>query len=165
MNFVILKKIFLMFIYFWQRERETEHELGRGRERGIHRIRAGSRLWAISTEPDLGLELTDLEIMTWAKVGWLSDWATQVPLICVFLSLMSLTMSSALSLFVLISVSSSFLWQFCVFFCFFLEFYQFMLSLFLLPRHFFLEFLYLCFVIFFIVVVTSLIFLNSYKNI
>ena len=40
---------------------------------------AGSRLRAVSTEPDMGLELTDCEIMTWAEVGHLTDWATQVP--------------------------------------------------------------------------------------
>ena len=49
-----------------QRERETESE-------------AGSRLWAVSTEPDAGLEPTNRDIMTWAKVGHSSDWATQVP--------------------------------------------------------------------------------------
>ena len=50
-----------------QRERETESE-------------AGSRLWAISTEPDAGLELTDREIVTRAEVRRLTDWATQAPL-------------------------------------------------------------------------------------
>ena len=34
-----------------ERERDTESE-------------ADSRLWAVSTEPDTGLELTDSEIMT-----------------------------------------------------------------------------------------------------
>ena len=54
-----------MFIYFWDRERqrETEHEWGRGRERGKHRI-GSSRLRAISPEPNVGLELTDRETMT-----------------------------------------------------------------------------------------------------
>ena len=37
-----------------QREGDTESE-------------AGSRLRAISTEPDAGLELTDREIVTWLK--------------------------------------------------------------------------------------------------
>ena len=64
-----------MFIYFW--EKETEDEQGRGRERGRHRIR--SRLQAVSTEPAAGLELMSCEIMTWAKVRRLTDWATQVP--------------------------------------------------------------------------------------
>ena len=43
-----------------EREGDTESE-------------AGSRLRAVSTEPDAGLELTDREIMTWAKVGRLTD--------------------------------------------------------------------------------------------
>ena len=40
---------------------------------------AGSRLWAVSTGPDAGLELTDREIMTWAEVRRLTNWATQAP--------------------------------------------------------------------------------------
>ena len=55
-----------------QRQRDTESEVG-------------SRLWAVSTGPDAGLELTDREIMTWAEVGRLTDWATQAPLTCPFL--------------------------------------------------------------------------------
>ena len=39
-----------------EREGDTEYE-------------AGSRLRAVSTEPDAGLKPTDLEIMTWAEVG------------------------------------------------------------------------------------------------
>ena len=47
------------------RQRETEHEQGRGREReGDTESEAGSRLWAISPEPNVGLELTDHEILT-----------------------------------------------------------------------------------------------------
>ena len=49
-----------------EREGDTESE-------------AGSRLRAVSTEPDAGLELTNREIMTWAEVGCLTDWATQAP--------------------------------------------------------------------------------------
>ena len=43
---------------------------------------AGSRPWAVSTEPNVGLELQNhkVEVMTWAKVRHLIDWATQVPL-------------------------------------------------------------------------------------
>ena len=69
---------FLFNVYFW--ETETEHELGRGRERGKHRIQTGSRLWAVSTESDAGLELTNCEITIGAKVELLTYWATQVPL-------------------------------------------------------------------------------------
>ena len=49
-------------------QRETEHERGRGREReGDTEWETGSRLRAISPEPDAGLELTDREIVTWLK--------------------------------------------------------------------------------------------------
>ena len=65
-----------MFIYFWQ------SMSGGGAEgEGDPESEAGSRLWAVSTEPDTWLELTDREIMTWAKVGRSSNWATQAPLI------------------------------------------------------------------------------------
>ena len=40
---------------------------------------AGSRLWANSPEPDTGLELMNCEIVTWAEVRRLTDWATQAP--------------------------------------------------------------------------------------
>ena len=49
-----------------QGERETESE-------------AVSRLWAVSTEPDAGLEHTNYEIITQTEVRCLTDWATQVP--------------------------------------------------------------------------------------
>ena len=54
---------------------------GGGAEReGDTESETGSRLRAISTEPDAGLELTDHEITTWAEVGHLTDQATQAPL-------------------------------------------------------------------------------------
>ena len=41
---------------------------GGGAEReGDTESETGSRLWAISPEPDVGLELTDREIVTWLK--------------------------------------------------------------------------------------------------
>ena len=53
---------------------------GGGAEReGDTESETGSRPWAISPEPDTGLELTDGEIVTWAEVGRLTDWATQAP--------------------------------------------------------------------------------------
>ena len=55
------------FIYFNVRLflEETEHEQGRGREReGDTESEAGSRLRAVSAEPDVGLELRNREIMT-----------------------------------------------------------------------------------------------------
>ena len=69
-----------MFIYFGERERETEHKQGRDREReGGTESKAGSRLRDISTELDAGLEIMNREIMAWAEVGSLTNWATQVP--------------------------------------------------------------------------------------
>ena len=54
---------------------------GGGAEReGDTESEAASRLWAISPEPDTGLELTNCEIVTWAEVGRSTDWATQAPL-------------------------------------------------------------------------------------
>ena len=67
-----------MFIYFWGRERQSMSGGGSERE-GDTESEAGSRLWAVSTEPDAGLELTDPEIMAWAEVGRSTDWATQAP--------------------------------------------------------------------------------------
>ena len=64
---------FLMFIYFW--ERENVRAWGEGAESGRHRI--WSRLYAVSTEPNVGLELVNWEIMTWAEVRRLTNWATQ----------------------------------------------------------------------------------------
>ena len=49
-----------MFIF--ERERESMSRGGAERERGRHRI--GSRLQAVSTEPDTGLKLMNHEIMT-----------------------------------------------------------------------------------------------------
>ena len=46
---------------------------------GDTELEAGSRLWAVSIEPDTGFEPTNREIMTWTEVGRLTDWATQVP--------------------------------------------------------------------------------------
>ena len=77
----IFKKIFFnVFIYFWDRERQSMKGGGSERE-GDTESEAGSRLRAVSPEPDSGLELTDREIMTWAEVGRSTDWATQVPLL------------------------------------------------------------------------------------
>ena len=67
-----------MFIYFWQTERQSMSRGGAERE-GDTESEAGSRLRALSTEPDAGLELTDRKIMTWAEVGCSTDWATQAP--------------------------------------------------------------------------------------
>ena len=47
---------FLIFIYFWERERQCVSRRGAERE-GDTESEAGSQLWAVSTEPDAGLEL------------------------------------------------------------------------------------------------------------
>ena len=49
-----------MFIF----ETETEHEQGREERQGDTESEANSRLQAVSTEPDVGLEATNSEIMT-----------------------------------------------------------------------------------------------------
>ena len=60
------KKIYFNFfnVYLFLRETETECKwVGAEREGGTE-SEAGSRLRAVSTEPDAGLELMDREIMT-----------------------------------------------------------------------------------------------------
>ena len=52
-----------MFIYFWERQRQNVSGLGAERE-GDTESEAGSGLWAVSTEPNVGLELMNHEIMT-----------------------------------------------------------------------------------------------------
>ena len=64
--------------YLFLREREGMSEGGAEGEKDTE-SKADSRLWAASTEPDAGLKLTSREIMTWGKVGRLTDWDTQVP--------------------------------------------------------------------------------------
>ena len=54
---------FVLNVYLFLRQRETEHEWGRSRE-GDTEAEAGSRLRAVSTEPNTGLELTNREITT-----------------------------------------------------------------------------------------------------
>ena len=59
---------------------ERQHARGGEAEReGDTESEAGSRLQAVSSEPDAGLEPTNREIMTWAEVGrsTVTDWATQ----------------------------------------------------------------------------------------
>ena len=60
--FCFFKKLFLMFIYFCKTEKESVNVGGAERE-GDTESEAGSRLQAVSTEPDVGLELTECEIL------------------------------------------------------------------------------------------------------
>ena len=70
---------FFFDVYLFLRERERDSVwVGEGAEReGDTEPKAGSRLWAVSTEPDVGLELTSCEIITWAEVSRLMNWATK----------------------------------------------------------------------------------------
>ena len=55
-------------------DRERQNTSGGGAEReGDTDSEAGSRLLAVGTEPDMGLQLTNREIMTGAEVGRLTD--------------------------------------------------------------------------------------------
>ena len=57
--------LFYFFKCLFSFEGETEHEQGRGREtEGDTESKAGSRLGAVSIEPDVGLEPLNCEIMT-----------------------------------------------------------------------------------------------------
>ena len=59
-----------MFIYFW--ERESMSRGGEERE-GDTESKAGSRLWAVSTEPNAELEHMNYEIMSQSQIlNWLS---------------------------------------------------------------------------------------------
>ena len=80
---------FSTFIYFFGGQRETEHERGRGRERGKHRI--GNRLQALSHQPRArrGARTPGPRDRDLAEVGRLTDCATQAPLGCVFKSLVN----------------------------------------------------------------------------
>ena len=65
-----LKIWFEMFIYLRERDRTGA---GRAEREGDTESKGGSRLRAVSTEPDEELELTNREIMTGAEVGRLTD--------------------------------------------------------------------------------------------
>ena len=59
----IFFNFFSTFIYFWDRERRSMNGGGAERE-GDTGSEAGSRLRAVSTEPDVGLELMNHETRT-----------------------------------------------------------------------------------------------------
>ena len=74
--FYLFKKNFLMFIYFWERQRQNASEL-RTETEGDTESKAGSRLRAASTEPEVGPKPMNREIVTWAEtksrtLNWLS---------------------------------------------------------------------------------------------
>ena len=67
-----IKKKNVMFIYFWAREKQSMSGGGTERE-GDTESEAGSRLWAVRAQTHSG------EIMTYAEVRHLTDWAIQAP--------------------------------------------------------------------------------------
>ena len=85
--FLLLLPLFLKFFIYLMflitlRERESTSRGGQ-KEREAE-SEAGSRLWAVSTESHVELDLMSREIMTWAEVGCSTDWATQVSLFPLF---------------------------------------------------------------------------------
>ena len=68
--FQMLSLFFFKFIF----ERETARGGGAKREEDTE-SEVGSRLWAVSTKPNMRLELMNCEIMTWAKAGRSTSWA------------------------------------------------------------------------------------------
>ena len=83
---LLLSYFFLTFIYFFETERDRAWT-GEGQRERDTESETGSRLWAVSTEPYTGLKFTSCEIMSWADVRCLTDWATQVPPSRIFLVL------------------------------------------------------------------------------
>ena len=67
-----LKQFFFLNVYLFLRESEWDRGRDRGREGGREREREreriSSKLHEVSAEPDMGLELTNREIMTWAEI-------------------------------------------------------------------------------------------------
>ena len=59
-------------MFSFERVRESTSRGGAEKE-GDTESEAGSRLRAVSTEPNVGLELMNCEITTWAKVSHLND--------------------------------------------------------------------------------------------
>ena len=82
--FFVLCSFFKKLMFLRKRERQSASGERTKREADTE-SEAGSKLWAASTEPDVGLELTDSKIMTWIEVRGLTEWATQVPLWISFL--------------------------------------------------------------------------------
>ena len=77
LTLIFFLKIFFN-VYLFLREREVNR--GGAEREGDTELEAGSRLQVVSTEPNVGPEPMNLEIMTWAKVRCPTDWATQAPL-------------------------------------------------------------------------------------
>ena len=83
--YVVLFFFFNVYLFF-----KESMSGGRAEREGDTESEAGSRLQAVSTEPNVGLELTNRENMTWAEVRRLTDGATQAPQYVVVLIRVSL---------------------------------------------------------------------------
>ena len=86
--FFFKKKFFLTFIHSWDRERQSMNGGGSERE-GDTECEAGSRVGAVSTEPDAGLELTnrwDHDLSQSRTLNWLNHSGTPDLLISVAFS-------------------------------------------------------------------------------
>ena len=59
--------IYFLFlnVYFWEGDRVSA---GEEQREGDAESEAGSRLWTLSTEPGVGLELVNREMTIWAEV-------------------------------------------------------------------------------------------------
>ena len=67
---------FFYALFIFEKDGEIVSRGGAEREGDTESV-AGSRLWAVSTESNVGLEPMSREIMTWAEVRGLTDWAIQ----------------------------------------------------------------------------------------
>ena len=63
---LLLKKIFN--VYFFERERERQSMSSWGQRKRETESEAGSRLWAVCTEPNAGLKLKNCKMVTPAEV-------------------------------------------------------------------------------------------------
>ena len=75
-----------MFFNVYLFLRQSVNRGGAERE-GDTESETGSRLWAVSAEPDAGLGPINREIMTWAEVSRLTTWAPKRPFNQQFLSI------------------------------------------------------------------------------
>ena len=58
-----------MLIYSWERQKDRARVGGEAEKEGDTESEAGSRVRAVSTDPDAGFQPTKHKIMTWAKAG------------------------------------------------------------------------------------------------
>ena len=68
-----------MFTYFWETGRDRVWAGEGQRERETQNLKRLQALSAQSPTQGSNSQLTSLEIMTWAEVGSLTNWAIQVP--------------------------------------------------------------------------------------